>query len=243
MRLVKPGFRALIVVAVALVAPSTAVARTASTADMSINWQGGVQGGIVPRAGSPFALLVHLLNLGPDAGNVRIDIQMPAGVRWVGGEAKCSQDGQALRCEEHVAPSGEEIGRLVSFIADTPGDATFVVSLDNLSATDPNLSNNSQAFTVAVKETLATAGSLALTPAKPRAGSPFVASFTVHGVPIESVRCKTSMGTVSARRPIGSVAACVIRTSRSARGRIIRGSVTAVVGNTVLSRQFSSRLR
>jgi hypothetical protein len=157
-------------------------------------------------------------------------------------QLSCTQDGQTLHCDEFDAPVGDDGSGTATFIADTSGSYTFVVSLDHLSAADPNLADNRDSITVPVGEKPVDAGPVSIRPAPPHAGQSFVASFLVTGAAVDSVHCKTSIGTAAARRS-SQRASCVIRAPRSARGRVLRGSVIATVGTHTFLRRYTVRLR
>ena len=224
----------------ALGVAGAASARTAATADLSIKWFG--VNPLRPLAGSIFTLAASTVNAGPDASHARINIDMPAGVRKVASELACTQDGQTLHCDEFDAPVGDDGSGRASFVADTPGSYTFVVYLDHLSVTDPNLADNRDSITVTVPERPIGAGSLSIRPASPQAGKPFVASFPLTGAAVDSVRCTTSIGKAAPRQS-PQRASCAVNTPRSARGRVLRGSVTAIVGTHTFVRRYTVRLR
>jgi hypothetical protein len=219
---------------------AAASARPAAVADVSIKWFG--VSSVKPIAGSAFSLTASIVNAGPDASNVRINIEMPAGVTKVGGSLDCTQEGQTLHCDELNAVIGDDGSGRASFVADKPASYTFAVYLDHLSATDPDLSNNRDSITVMVSAKPIVAGSVSVKPVTPHAGVPFVASFPVTGAAVGTVRCTTSIGK-AAPRPSSQRASCVVRTPRSARGRVARGSVTATVGTHAFVRRYTVRLR
>jgi len=229
-----------LLVLVSLSLAAAASARTAAIADLSIKWFGVDP--VRPVAGSVFTLTASTVNAGPDSSNVRVNIDLPAGVRKVGGTLDCTQEGQTLHCDEFNAVIGDDGSGRASFVADAPGSYTFVVYLDHLSATDPNLSDNRDSITVTAGATPVEAGSVTVKPAKPHAGVPFVVSFRVTGAALGTVRCTTSIGT-AAPRPSLQAASCAVRTPRSARGRMVHGSVTASVGTHTFVRQYAVRLR
>jgi hypothetical protein len=217
-----------------------ASARTTATADLSVKWFGANPA--KPLAGSLFTLSASTVNAGPNASHARINIEMPAGVRKVASQLSCTQDVQTLHCDEFDAPVGDDGSGTASFIADTPGSYTFVVDLDHLSAADPNLADNRDSITVTVAEKPVDAGPVSIRPAPPHAGQSFVASFPVTGAAVDSVRCTTSIGK-AAPRPSSQRASCVVRAPRSARGRVLRGSVTAKAGTHIFLRRYTVRLR
>jgi hypothetical protein len=187
--------------------------------------------------------MLGLLNTGPDVGHVRINVQTPAGVRRVGGALECQPlDGLVLHCDEvEAVVDSNRVGR-ISFTADRPGSYTFTVFLDKLGAADPDPSNNTDTITVSVAAAPVAATAVSVAPARPAAGSTFVASFAVTGGAVEAVRCATSVGAARGRAT-GPRAACTVRTPRSAAGRTARVTVTATVGGKPLTRTINVRLK
>jgi hypothetical protein len=230
--------RLIALAAVALMAVHDAAARSLATADLSVKWV-GVQG--KPVVGTPFLLQAGVVNSGPDVGSSRINIQMPLGVRRVGGGLECSQDGQILHCDEISDPLGDDGSGTASFVADTPGDYAFVVFLDHLTAVDPNAANNMDAITATVAARPVTASAAAVRPAHPRAGTKFVVAFAVQGAPVTAARCATSVGRAVATSRGNSVT-CAVTTPRAARGRTARVTVIAVAGGQTVTRKVSIRL-
>jgi hypothetical protein len=230
--------RLIALAAVALMAVHDAAARSLATADLSVKWV-GVQG--KPVVGAPFLLQASVVNSGPDDGKSRINIQLPPGVRRVGGGLECSQDAQILHCDEVADPVGDNGSGTASFVADTAGDYVFVVFLDHLAAVDPNLANNTDTFTVTVAARPVTASAMAVRPAHPRAGTKFVVTFAVQGAPVAAAHCATSVGrAVTTVR--GNGVTCAVMTQRASRGRTAKVTVTAVAGGQTVTRKVSLRL-
>jgi hypothetical protein len=229
-------------VVIAALAATGAASAVEESADMSVKWEGLVVGPPKGTVGRPFLLMFGLLNAGPDVGHVRINVQTPAGVRRVGGALECQPlDSLVLHCDELDAVVGSNRVSRISFTADRPGSYTFTVFLDKLGAADPDPSNNTDTITVSVAAAPVTATAAAVAPARPMAGSSFVASFAVAGGTIEAVRCATSVGTAHGRAS-GGRAACTVRTPRTAAGRTARVTVGATVGGRTFTRTISVRL-
>lgn len=223
-----------------LLTATAAWAHVAATADLSVKWF--LVSPPKPVAGQPFRLQAGTSNAGPDAGNARVNIQLPAGVSRLGGSFECSQDGQVLHCDEFPAPVGDDGSGTATFVAAEPGTYTFVVFLDHLSATDSNAANNTDSITVTVASKPVTAGALTINPAHPRAGTRFKASLPVDGADVTAVTCTTNLG-----RAVGTTAGgraiCSVVTPRSSRGLVLHGRLRARAGDRMFTRPFSFRLR
>lgn len=224
-------------------------ARAAATADLDISFV-TVGGPAQQKVGTPFSLQVGIGNSGPDASHFRVRILLPEGIRHVaGGRLDCTGT-KDLTCAADDAPAGYNVDGTTTVVADAPGSYTFVARLTELTAIDPNLANNEAMLTVkvaAAPHVIAAVG-LAVAPSKPRAGMRFTVSFRVldktagRAVVPAAARCSVTLGHAQTR-VVGGRATCVITTPRSARGRTVRGVVTAVVGNRRLAKRFSVRLR
>jgi hypothetical protein len=233
--------RLAVLVAFALATASVALARPTATADLSVKWV-GIAGGVKPVAGQTFAIGASIVNAGPDAGGVRVNVRVPAGVRKVGGLFECTAEGQILHCDTFAAPVGDNGSGTVSFIADKPGSYTFDVFLDQLTATDPNVADNSDSLTVAVAAKPVTATPVSSKPPHPRAGSLFSVSMGINGAAPTAPHCTSSLGHATVR-VAGSKVVCAIRTPVSCRGLVLHGKLSANAGGRTLSRPFSFRLR
>lgn len=235
---------------VALAVVSGLPARASATADLQIQWifLPGQAGHPPATAGQPFQLTIEITNSGPDPSHFRVQIHVPAGVHYVSGQG-CTGTGADLTCDDGTAPSGFDGSGGITFATDKPGDYTFGAQLAELTATDPNPANNqaSVSITVGAGEQALTAGKVNVAPAKPRAGVKFVASVRVTdknsgtGVAPTGARCTASPGRARAR-VAGERAVCTVTTPRAARGRVVRGTLTAIIGDRRLSKRFSVRL-
>jgi hypothetical protein len=237
----------ILVCATAIV--SVAAARQADTADMSINIS-SVPGTPAKVEGIPFSVGVGVGNAGPGASHFQIRVELPDGVRLVrGGDLECAGTSE-LVCFSDDAPAGYDADGSTSVVASAPGTYRFVARLTELSANDPNLQNNEAALTVSVgkrAQALVTRG-LAVRPAKPVAGSRFTVSFSVFDqtagkrVVPAAARCTASPGRARARVLSGR-ATCTVTTASTAKGKTVRGVITAIVGARALPKRFSVVLR
>jgi len=230
---------ALLALAVAALAAAGAGARPAATADLSVKWVGPQPA--KPTVGTIVVLGASIVNGGPDRSHARVNIEVPSGAERVGGTLECTTPPPLMHCDELDAPVGDDGTGTVTFRMSKPGSYTFVVSLDELAAADPDTSNNSDSVTVTVSQPVA-AGAVRLTPPHPRAGRTFVASVAVTGAAVSGVRCTTSVGRATPERTADN-ASCAVTTPRSAAGRVVSGVVTATAGKAVFARRFSVRLR
>lgn len=190
---------------------------------------------------------VSVFNNGPDPSHFRINVVIPTGVRYVSGlDCTGTRD---LACVSEDAPVSQDLfGGVASFAAAERGSYTLLVRLTDLTVSDPDLTNNQASVIVnVVQHTLAASG-FTLVPARSRAGSSFVVSFRVldktvgQSVVPTAAKCISSLGTARSR-VLNGRATCVVKTPSSARGKTVRGTLTAVVGGRSVSQRFSVRLR
>jgi hypothetical protein len=248
-----PRIVVLAVLVCAMVLVNGASAKRAATADLEVSFI--TVGDPAQRtAGAPFSVRIGIGNNGPDSSHVRLRLLLPAGIRLVEGAPLGCTGTSDLSCEAVDAPSGYNVDGRVTVVADAPGSYTFVARLVELTATDSNPANNEASLTVKVvrgrtpvARTLV-ASSVALKPARPRAGSPFTVSLGItdgtsgRGVVPAGARCSASLGRARAR-VVSRRAACTVTTPARAAGKTLRGVLTAIVGDRRLSKRFSIRLR
>ena len=134
-------------------------------------------------------------------------------------------------------------------VASQPG--SYVVRGEILDATPPDSvpSNNASSVTIVVLPA-AVAGSVVLTPAKPKAGTAFTATvrITAGGAPLtpSRVSCQATLGGTALngkRKPSSGAASCVYRTRSTAKGKVLRGTMYITAGGTRFVRRFSTKLR
>jgi hypothetical protein len=129
---------------------------------------------------------------------------------------------------------------------------------------DPVLTNNSSTITVVVNESVGGEGgsgggaeeaavtttAAKLVPAAPKAGSTIVASVRVTrgGSPLRptGVSCRASIGgskVKSSPRTGTGLASCVVKTPRSARAKLLRGTIGFRAGGNSFTKRYATRLR
>ena len=166
-----------------------------------------------------------------------------------GNDLQCAGTGE-LMCLSDDAPAGYDADGSTSLVASAPGTYRFVARLTELSASDPNPQNNEAALTVSVgkRAQVLVARGLTVRPAKPVAGSRFTVSFSVFNqtagksVAPAAARCTASPGRATAR-VLGGRATCTVTTASAAKGKTVRGVITAIVGAKALPKRFSVVLR
>jgi hypothetical protein len=233
--------------ACAALAAGLAWGRSAATADLSVKWIGPTPA--KPVAGANFSLGASIVNAGPDRGHFRVNVQVPAGVRRIGGTLECTGSGPTFTCDEGTATVGDNGTGTMSFIADAPGTYAFVVYLDRLDAADPVSANNTDTISVTVAEAahVFAAGPISIAPRRPLPGSTVVVSFGVRdttagaAATITAARCRVTPGR-SRARVVGGRATCTIRTP-ARHGALLKGVLSADAGGGTFSRAFSVRLR
>jgi hypothetical protein len=249
-----PRLLAIAVLAVAasgVCLPDGSARSGGGTADLEMITGAG-HGNVSLIAGQPFSLFMSVYNHGPDASSFSIHIKVPAGVTYRAGPPDPCSGASDLTClPGSAAPLGDVFGGDVgSFQAATAGVYTFVFSLTDLGATDPNPANNEASFTATVAAaapTLAVAD-FRVTPTHPRAGRTFLVSFRLRDSATgkdeapSATRCRASVGRTRARIS-GARAICSVTTKVSARGRVDVGVLTATAAGHSLSRNFTTRLR
>jgi hypothetical protein len=207
-----------------------------------------------PVVGVPFAIIFGFGNGGPDATSARPLIDLPEGLRAVSeNRLGCPTGTGTLDCGVRDLPAGDENDGVSGLVATQPGHYTIVARVTDLTATDPNPANNTASVTIDVGSAplqLAVSG-FAVSPAKPRAGAPLKASFAVINrvtgarVAPSAVRCAAVVGRVTARAR-GSVvkgrAICTFFPPRSAKGKIVRGKITATAERKRVTKAFAVRL-
>jgi hypothetical protein len=152
-------------------------------------------------------------------------------------------------------------------VAPTDGTYTFRAEIISAPDVDPVVSNNSSAITIVVSAappppppppssppppsvTRVTASAAKLTPAQPRAGTPVTASVrvTAGGAAVRptAVACGGSVGSTKLRgaaKAAAGVASCRYRTPASAKGKILRGTVSFTARGKRFTKRFAATLR
>lgn len=231
--------------------PMPAVASAASAdIDVSISIAPGRP---QPVPGVSFTINVGIGNAGPDAASARLLLDVPEGlIATSPNPLGCPTGTGTLDCgRQNLLPS-DTSDAFNNLVAARPGSYTIVVRATELSVTDPNLANNSASLVVAVQSPNPAVTNFALSPSRPRAGAPLKASFAVvdkatgKDIMPSAVRCAGAVATTKIRRR-GSVAAgrarCTFFPPRSAKGKTLRGSISATAEGKRLMKTFAVKLR
>jgi hypothetical protein len=236
--------------------------------DLTQNFPGVPNGGTRTIEGLDFTagFQVSLINLEP--GGAKIRFQLAEGLRFgtdaPDAEEMCVNTGSAAEC---TIPTREPVLMLSTWgigwdvVAERTG--TYVLRADIVETTtaDPNPSDNSSSVTVVVTEApgggrpgggsgaAVSAGAVKLVPAKPRAGSAVSATVrvTAGGSPLRPSRvsCAGRIGSAKLAgkpRAASGTAKCSYRTPRSARGKMLRGTVSFTARGRSFAKRFSVRL-
>jgi len=208
-----------------------------------------------PVAGVPFGIDVGIGNVGPDQGSARLIVDLPEGLTATSANRLgCPTGTGTLDCGRQELLAGDQSDGTTRLIAALPGSYTIVVQATDLTVTDPNPTNNTASTTISVGTPTPNpaVSKFALSPAKPRAGRRVKVSFAVvdkttgsHVTP-SAVRC-AAVAAGAKVRGRGSVAAgratCTFLPPRSARGKTLRGTISATAEGKRLRRAFAARLR
>lgn len=203
-------------------------------------------------------------------GRPTIRFQLGEGLRW-GTDYPDAADGCTSTqttglCKSPVdlqpVTGQSSIGYYYDVIATQDGSFAYSAEIVDTADVDPVLPNNRSAITIVVNDTggdsgggggsggaSVRAGSVKLSPVKPKAGSTVVASVRVTkgGSAVRPVRvsCVASIGkakTKGAPTSKSGVASCRFKTPRSAKGKSLTGSISFHAGGSPFSRQFVARL-
>jgi len=206
-------------------------------------------------AGVSFSINVGIGNAGPDNAGVRLLIELPEGLTATTGNGLgCLPGAGTLDCGVTNIPAGEQFDDESHLVAAGPGSYTIVAKLTDLTAADATPANNTASTTIAVGAAAAspTVTRFATSPAKPRAGARFTVSFAVvdsatgSALMPRAVNCAAVIAgaKVPARRSaIGGKATCTFLPPRTARGKMLRGSIAATAAGKRLRKVFAIRLR
>ena len=212
------------------------VARASDPADAHVSL--GIVIPPAPVVGAPFSLAVGVGNAGPDPTRFTLHVEVPQGLRLVGG----------LADETFDAAPGFEARRTLKLVAQAPGRYTVVARLVDLAAPDPQPANNEVGLGLGVHAASPAPVRFTLVPSRPRAGRRFTVSFGLRErttgalVTPSSASCRTTIGTARAA-VVARRATCVVRTPPRARGQTLRGSLRATAAGISVSRRFAVRLR
>ena len=216
--------------------------------------------------GSRFKLAIGVNTSSGVAQTIVVRTSLPDGLRWGAdgpdaGEG-CSQVNPAV-CQQALLTNGAgtvEGGYVWDVIADRIGgyDVTATVEPEQ---PDPNLANNTATLHFEVVPDAgggaqggggtakATASTIKLSPAKPKAGSMLVAAVRVtkggSAVRPTRVRCTASVGAFKGKgtgKAVSGVASCGFKTPKSAKGKRLSGSVSFSAGGTSFTKRFTVKL-
>ena len=230
---------------------STAFAGATASADVDVSVQKAP--GPPAVAGITFPVDVGIGNAGPDSVSAHLFLDLPSGlVATSPNPIGCPVGQGTLDCGRQDLAAGEDSDQFSRLRADHPGSYTVVVRATELTAADPNPANNTASLIIAVQAPKPTVRGFAISPAKPRAGAPLKVSYAIteqvtgQALVPSAVRCSATAGAAkvagrgSAR---GTRATCTFRPSSSARGKTMRGRVTATVAGAKIAKAFVVKLR
>ena len=213
-------------------------------------------GGTVTVRGLKFVAGTIVSLIAPEAAKARISFELPPGLSWgtdyPDPTERCTSTPSTADCQsaelEPITGLTDE-GWLWDIVAAAPGRYVLRAAILDSSPTDAVPANNASSVTVVVLPVVS-AGSVALAPARPRAGARFAATVRVSasGNPAapSGVRCRATLAGAQLRgsgKAASGAAVCTFRTSQSARGKLVRGSVSFSAAGTSFVRRFSTRLR
>ena len=204
-------------------------------------------------------------NAGPDVATVKAQLELPAGLRWGADGPDPSEDcTEALTTVCQVAlgnapgsnpPQDSAWGWNV--VADAPGSYTVKAQIVESSTSDPNAADNSTTVTVVVTQppppppppAKATASAVKLSPAKPKAGSLVSATVrvTAGGQPVKPTGLSCTGVLAGAKikgtpKAASGTASCRYRTSKSAKGKTLRGKMSFSARGTKFTKSFAAKL-
>jgi hypothetical protein len=226
---------------------------------------------IVPSGGTKtiarlsFAAGVDLRNLGPEVATATVRFELPAGLRWgtdpPDPSENCTSSASNAECTTTVPLGGQSTGWIWDVAADQIGGYALRAEIVSASTSDPDVSNNSSNVTIVVTEPTgggggggggsvsASASAPKLTPATPKAGSLVAATVrvTAGGTAISPTRL-ACIGTVGGAKLTGAPrarpgsATCLYRPPKTAKGKLLRGTISFMARGTRFTRRFSARL-
>jgi hypothetical protein len=245
-----------------LLASSAPAAPTASS-NLLVNVTVGTEPAapIIQRGGTTtvnllsFRAGISIQTIGPDpAPDVRGRFELPAGLHWgvdlPDPSEGCTGTASTASClfGEPLVPNDMREGWFWDVVADVPG--TYVLRAEGeASVPDPDTSDNASTVTVIVRARAA-ATAVRVAPSKPKAGSVVAASVgvTAGGKPVEPTAVSCA-GRIAGSRVAGTPragsgkATCRYRTPKSAKGKILRGTIAFQANDERISRRFAVKLR
>ena len=251
---------------------SAGAAATPAANDIAIQVGIGTKGIIDSRTTALSSFSLSLIVSGSSAGPVTVAVKLPQGLSWEAGPPSAAEgcSGTAdVTCSGTLQTS---TGGTYAFwawrvVAAQTGNYAITASATS-PETDPDLSNNSFTFRFDVVDPASggggsggggggggggaatvSAGAAKLTPAKPKAGSLVTASVrvTAGGAPVRptSVACNATLSGAKVKgapKAAAGTASCRYRTSKAAKGKTLRGSVSFTARGKKFTKRFSTRL-
>ena len=223
-------------------------------------------GTTVTVTGLNFAAGINVDLITPQPASAKVRLTLPDGLTW-GSDLpdpteSCTSTPSTGECqtpllEPILGRNGAGWGWDV--VAARAGSYLLRAQILSASEPDPEPSNDSASVTVVVTEAPspppppraggASVGTAKLSPAKPKAGSTIVASvrMTAGGSPLRpsGVACTATAGATKLKgvgRAGNGSATCTYRTSKSAKGKVLRGAVSFAAAGAKYTRRFSARL-
>jgi hypothetical protein len=209
-------------------------------------------------------------NAGPDVATVKAQLELPPGMHWGADGPDPSEDcteGTTTTCQATLGstPAGtppQDSAWGWNAVAEAPGSYTVKAQIVESSTSDPDVANNAATITIVVTQPTgggsgggggsgakATAGAARLSPAKPKAGSPVVATVrvTAGGTPIKptGLSCTGTLAGATIKgtpKASSGAASCRYRTSKAAKGKTLRGRMAFNARGTKFTRSFAARL-
>jgi hypothetical protein len=267
----KPTFAVLAAAAVALVTTSAGAApadvdlriSVAATTVLVDRTPAPIpNGGSATVTSTSFVVYVFVA---PRPARAKVRVELGDGLHW-GTTApdpsdQCTSTATTAECDASALTGGNQ-GWYWDVVAARTGSYPYKAAIVEASEPDPDPTNNATSITIVVTApaggggtgggggtAAVSASAVKLTPARPKAGSAVVATVrvTAGGTPVTptGLRCA---GTVGATQLTGKgkatsgAAACVYRTTRSAKGKTLRGTISFRARGTKFTRRFSAKL-
>lgn len=231
--------------------PTTAAEGTADFAISLVSVQSSV------AVGKELRITIGAARLSGDAlTNIDIKIRTDAATTFT-SRAACAGGPTEFTCAERgpfgpaggAYPQGFNENFYLTFSA--PGEHTISATLVVLDATDPDLDNNSGTIVLtATPSTQVSASAVTVSPATPKAGSTVVASVRVSkgGSPVRpsGISCAATVGKLKltgTSKGSDGMASCRFKTPRSAKGQVLRGTISLNAGGSKIVKRFRVSLR
>jgi hypothetical protein len=268
----------LLGVGVAILGAASSAGASPAAVDLTVNVGAAVtnarpalaaNGSTVTVARRDFYVFLDVSLIAPAAASGMVRAELGTGLGW-GSDAPdptehCAATPSTGTCEigdlQPIAGQSSS-GWVWDVVAPQNGTYTLRAELTTLSDSDTDTSNNASAITIVVAEPTGggsggsggtvkvTAGSVKLSPTRPKAGSTVVASVRVTrgGSPVRplGIRCAATLSAAKlkgASRSASGVASCLFKTPKTGKGKRLAGSVSFRAGGASLTKRFAVRLR